>query len=131
MTTMAARDAGASMWERTELRPADVDLAQLYDGFSILPLVWLEALDLCGRGESGAFVEGGSRIALDGQLPLNTAGGQLSAGRLHGFGLLHEACVQLRGDGGDRQIPGRHEVAVVANGGGPIAGSMLLTRGTG
>jgi acetyl-CoA acetyltransferase len=131
MTTMAARDAGASMWERTELRPADVDMAQLYDGFSILPLVWLEALDLCGRGESGAFVEGGSRIALDGDLPLNTAGGQLSAGRLHGFGLLHEACVQLRGEGGERQIPGRHEVAVVANGGGPIAGSMLLTRGAG
>jgi acetyl-CoA acetyltransferase len=129
MTTMAARDAGASMWERTDLRPSDVDLAQLYDGFSILPLVWLEALGLCGRGESGAFVEGGSRIALDGELPLNTAGGQLSAGRLHGFGLLHEACVQLRGDGGERQIPGRHEVAVVANGGGPIAGSMLLTRG--
>ena len=131
MTTMAARDAGASMWERTDLRPSDVDTAQLYDGFSILPLVWLEALDLCGRGESGAFVEGGSRIALDGELPLNTAGGQLSAGRLHGFGLLHEACVQLRGEGGDRQIPGRHEVAVVANGGGPIAGSMLLTRGGG
>jgi acetyl-CoA acetyltransferase len=131
MTTMAARDAGASMWERTDLRPSDVDMAQLYDGFSILPLVWLEALDLCGRGESGAFIEGGARIALDGELPLNTAGGQLSAGRLHGFGLLHEACVQLRGEGGDRQIPGRHEVAVVANGGGPIAGSMLLTRGPG
>ena len=131
MTTMAARDAAASMWERTDLRPADVDTAQLYDGFSILTMVWLEALGFCGRGESGPFVEGGSRIALDGALPLNTAGGQLSAGRLHGFGLLHEACVQLRGEGGDRQMPGRHEVAVVANGGGPIAGSMLLTRGSG
>jgi acetyl-CoA acetyltransferase len=129
MTTMAARDAAASMWERTELQPSDVDLAQLYDGFSILAMVWLEALGFCGRGESGPFVEGGSRIALDGSLPLNTAGGQLSAGRLHGFGLLHEACLQLRGEGGDRQVPGKHEVAVVANGGGPIAGSMLLTRG--
>jgi acetyl-CoA acetyltransferase len=131
MTTMAARDASASMWERTDLVPSDVDIAQLYDGFSLLTLVWLEALGFCGRGESGAFVDGGSRIALDGQLPLNTAGGQLSAGRLHGFGLLHEACVQLRGDGGERQVPGRHEVAVVANGGGPIAGSLLLTRGSG
>lgn len=129
MTTMAARDAGASMWERTDLRPGDVDLAQLYDGFSILALVWLEALGFCGRGESGAFVEPGSSIALDGKLPLNTAGGQLSSGRLHGFGLLHEACVQLRGDGGERQVPGRHEVAAVANGGGPIAGAMLVTRG--
>jgi acetyl-CoA acetyltransferase len=131
MTSMAARDAAASMWERTELSPADVDIAQLYDGFSVLPLVWLEALGFCGRGESGPFVDGGSRIALDGELPLNTAGGQLSAGRLHGFGLLHEACVQLRGEGGERQVPGRHEVAAVANGGGPIAGTMLLTRGSG
>ncbi|MGO8873107.1 MAG: thiolase family protein [Acidimicrobiales bacterium] len=135
MTTMAARDAGASMWERTELRPADVDVAQLYDGFSILTLVWLEALGFCGRGESGAFVEDGTAIGRDGVLPLNTAGGQLSGGRLHGFGLIHEACVQLRGDGGDRQVHRSGdrlpEVAVVSNGGGPIAGSLLLTRGPG
>jgi acetyl-CoA acetyltransferase len=131
MTTMAARDAAASMWERTDLRPSDVDVAQLYDGFSMLTMVWLEALGFCDRGESGPFVEGGARIALDGELPLNTAGGQLSGGRLHGFGLLHEACVQLRGEGGDRQVPGRPEVAAVANGGGPIAGTILLTRGTG
>jgi acetyl-CoA acetyltransferase len=129
LTTMAARDAAASMWERTELQPSDVDVAQLYDGFSILAMVWLEALGFCGRGESGPFVEGGQRIARDGSLPLNTAGGQLSGGRLHGFGLLHEACVQLRGEGGDRQIARQPEVAAVANGGGPIAGSMLLTRG--
>jgi len=129
MTTMAARDAAASMWERTDLRPADVDVAELYDGFSILTMVWLEELGLCPRGESGSFVEGGARIALDGDLPLNTHGGQLSAGRLHGFGFLHEAVVQLRGDGGERQVPGDPQVAVVANGGGPIAGCMLLTRG--
>jgi acetyl-CoA acetyltransferase len=129
MTTMAARDAGASLWERTELRPQDVDVAELYDGFSILAMVWLEALGFCGRGESGPFVEGGRRIALDGELPLNTAGGQLSGGRLHGFGFLHEACLQLRGQAGARQVPGEPEVAAVANGGGPIAGAMLLTRG--
>jgi acetyl-CoA acetyltransferase len=134
MTSMAARDAAASMWERTELTPSDVEVAQLYDGFSMLTMVWLEAMGFCGPGESGPFVEGGSRIARDGALPLNTAGGQLSGGRLHGFGLLHEACVQLRGDGGERQVVragGRPpEVAAVANGGGPIAGAMLLTRGT-
>ena len=104
MTTMAARDAGASMWERTDLHPSDVDTAQLYDGFSILAITWLEALGFCGRGESGPFVEGGAAIARDGALPLNTAGGQLSGGRLHGFGLIHEACVQLRGEGGARQV---------------------------
>jgi acetyl-CoA acetyltransferase len=133
MTTMAARDAGASMWERTELTPPDVDTAQLYDGFSILAVTWLEALGFCGRGESGPFIEGGTNIARDGLLPLNTNGGQLSGGRLHGFGLIHEACVQLRGEGGERQVvrPGGRpaEVAAVANGGGPIAGTMLLTRG--
>jgi acetyl-CoA acetyltransferase len=135
MTTMAARDAAASMWERTELRPTDVDIAQLYDGFSILAMVWLEALGFCGRGESGAFVEGGAAIGRGGALPLNTAGGQLSGGRLHGFGLIHEACVQLRHEGGERQVvrPGGRlpEVAAVSNGGGPIAGSLLLTRSAG
>jgi len=129
MTTFSARDAAASMWERTELRPSDVDVAELYDGFSILTMVWLEELGLCGKGESGPFVEGGRRIALDGPMPLNTSGGQLSAGRLHGFGMLHEACVQLRGEGGARQVPSAPEVAAVAAGGGPIAGCMLLTRG--
>lgn len=134
-TTMAARDAAASMWERTELQPSDVDVAQLYDGFSILTMVWLEALGFCGRGESGAFVEDGVAIGPHGVLPLNTAGGQLSGGRLHGFGLIHEACVQLRGEGGERQVLRRGgslpEVAAVSNGGGPIAGTLLLTRGAG
>lgn len=132
MTTMAARDAGAHLWTRTDLTPADVDVAELYDGFSFLSMVWLEALGFCGRGESGPFVEGGKRIALDGELPLNTHGGQLSAGRLHGFGHLHEAVLQLRGEAGERQVVGRQpEVAVVANGGGPLAGAVLLTRDTG
>jgi acetyl-CoA acetyltransferase len=130
MTTFSARDAAAAMWARTDLRPSDVDVAELYDGFSILTMVWLEELGLCARGESGPFVEGGTRIALDGAVPLNTSGGQLSAGRLHGFGMLHEACLQLRGAGGERQVAGSPEVAAVAAGGGPIAGCMLLTRGT-
>ena len=128
LTTMGARDAAEHLWSRTDLGPADVDVAELYDGFSFLAMVWLEALGFCGRGESGPFVEGGRRIARDGELPLNTDGGQLSAGRLHGFGLLHEACVQLRGAGGERQA-GSPQVAVVANGGGPVAGCVLLTRG--
>jgi len=128
MTTMTARDAAAHLWSRTDLRPADVELAELYDGFSWLAMAWLEALGFCGHGESGPFIEGGKRIALEGEIPLNTNGGQLSAGRLHGYGYLHEAVVQLRGEGGDRQVPGEPEVAVVANGGGPVAGAMLLTR---
>jgi acetyl-CoA acetyltransferase len=125
---MAAVDAAAQMWGRTDLRPSDVDVAQLYDGFTFITLSWLEALGLCPEGESGPFVEGGTRIALDGELPLNTYGGQLSAGRMHGYWVLHEACVQLRGAGGERQVSPRPEVAVVSNGGGPIAGCLLVTR---
>ena len=128
MTTMSARDAAAHMWSRTDRGPADVDVAELYDGFSFLALAWLEALGFCGHGKVGPFIEGGKRIALDGDVPLNTHGGQLSAVRLHGYGFLHEAMVQLRDEGGDRQVPGSPEVAVVANGGGPVAGAMLLTR---
>lgn len=124
---MASADAAADLWSRTDLTPADVDTAQLYDGFTFLTMAWLEALGFCGEGESGPFVDGAQRIALDGELPLNTYGGQLSAGRMHGYWILHEACLQLRGDGGDRQVDDP-EVAVVAAGGGPFAGCMLLTR---
>ena len=73
-------------------------------------------------------IEGGDRIALEGEIPLNTHGGQLSAGRLHGFGFLHEACVQLWGEAGARQVAGDPEVAVAGAGGGPLAGCLLLTR---
>jgi acetyl-CoA acetyltransferase len=128
LTTMPARTSAEHMWSRTDLRPRDVDIAELYDGFSWLTMSWLEALGFCGPGESGPFIEGGTRIALDGQLPLNTHGGQLSAGRLHGYGHLHEAVLQLRGQAGERQVTGGPEVAVVSNGGGPISGCMLLTR---
>ena len=67
-------------------------------------------------------------IALDGEIPLNTNGGQLSGGRLHGYGFLHEACVQLWGEGGARQVPGDPRVAVAAAGGGPLGGCLLLVR---
>src|SRR4051794_1744254 len=132
LTTMALRDAAAQLWTRTSLTAADVDVAELYDGFSFITLCWLEALGFCGRGEGGAFVEGGTRIARDGLLPLNTHGGQLSAGRLHGYGFLHETCAQLWGEAGDRQVvrPGgrKPEVGVAAAGGGPLAGCLLLSH---
>jgi len=127
LTANATADAGNAMWARTDFKPSDVDTAQLYDGFSILTMMWLEGLGLCPRGESGAFVEGGRRIALDGELPLNTNGGQLSGGRTHGMGYVHEACTQLWGRGGDRQIRAPR-VAVCAAGGGPLAGSLLLVK---
>jgi acetyl-CoA acetyltransferase len=117
--------AANHMWSRTELRPRDVAVAELYDGFSILTLLWLEALGFCERGESGAFVDGGTRISLGGSLPINTNGGQLSAGRLHGLGFVHEACLQLRNQAGERQVPSAG-VAVVSVGALPYVGCMLL-----
>lgn len=122
---MAMHDAAKMMWSRTDLKPADVDTAHLYDGFSWLTMSWLEALGFCGEGESGAFIEGGGRIALDGELPLNTNGGQLSEGRMHGFGHLHEAVLQLRGTAPGRQVPNT-QVSVVGNGGGSLGGAVLL-----
>jgi acetyl-CoA acetyltransferase len=119
------RRAAAHMWSRTDLRPRDVAVAELYDGFSILTLLWLEALGFCEQGESGAFVDGGTRISLGGALPINTNGGQLSAGRLHGLGFVHEACLQLRGQAGARQV-GSAGVAVVSVGALPYVGCMLL-----
>jgi acetyl-CoA acetyltransferase len=124
---MAASEAAKEMWASTDLQPPDVDVAQLYDGFTFLTLAWLEALGFCGKGESGPFVEGGQRISPDGQLPLNTYGGQLSAGRLHGYWVLYEACQQLRGRAEHTALPRRPEVAVAAAGGGPIAGCVLLS----
>jgi acetyl-CoA acetyltransferase/uncharacterized OB-fold protein len=118
----------AHMWSRTDMRPSDVDVALLYDGFTINCLSWLEGLGFCGIGESKDFLDGGKNIARDGVLPLNTNGGQLSEGRTHGMGLLHEAITQLRGDGGARQVKDA-KVAVVSSGGLSTSGVLLLRGG--
>ncbi|MGB8365195.1 MAG: thiolase family protein [Rhizomicrobium sp.] len=123
---LQANRAGDVLWSRTDLKPKDVDCAQIYDGFSIHTLMWMEALHLVGRGEAARFVEGGTRIAVDGELPLNTSGGQLSAGRFHGYGHIHESCVQLWGRGGGRQVKDA-KTCIVANGGYGF-GAMLLRR---
>ena len=101
---------------------------QFYDGFAFQPITWLEGLGFCDVGEGGRFIEGGTRIARDGELPMNTGGGQLGWGRLHGFGFSYEGVVQLRGQGGARQIPGDPKVAVATSGGGPMAAALLLAK---
>ncbi|MFN3725954.1 MAG: thiolase family protein [Allosphingosinicella sp.] len=126
-TEMVTAEVGRMMWSRTDLKPADVDMAQLYDGFSILTLMWLEGLGFCPKGEGGRFIEGGHRIARTGELPINTNGGQLSGGRTHGLGYVHEACTQMWGRAGERQIA-RAGTAAIAAGGGPLGGSLLLVR---
>lgn len=115
----------AHLWTRTSLRPKDVDVAELYDGFSFNCLSWLEGLGFCGIGEAKDFLDGGHAIARDGVIPLNTHGGQLSHGRTHGMGLVHEAVVQLRGEAGDRQVADAR-VAVVSSGGLTPSGAILM-----
>ncbi len=124
----ACYQAGRQLWKNTDYKPEDVDTVQLYDGFSFIACQWLEGLGFCEVGEVGRFIEGGKRIAVDGELPLNTGGGQIAGGRLHGFGFAHEAAVQLRGKGGARQIPGDPKVAVATAGGGIYATALLLAR---
>jgi len=116
----------AHLWTRTDLRPADVDVGLLYDGFTFNCLSWLEGLGFCGIGEAKDFLDGGTNIALDGLLPLNPHGGQLSAGRTHGMGLVHEAVVQLRGDAGHRQV--RDAATAVVTSGGFNPGCAFLLR---
>jgi acetyl-CoA acetyltransferase len=127
MATMKAHDAAAQMWSRTTMTPDDVDFAEVYDGFSIFTPAWLEALGLCGEGESKDFIGDGARISLQGELPVNTSGGQLSEGRFIGWGLLYEACLQLRGQAGERQV-GKADVGVVGAGGGNVGQAILLRR---
>jgi acetyl-CoA acetyltransferase/uncharacterized OB-fold protein len=117
----------AHLWTRTSLGPSDVDLALVYDGFTFNAISWLEALGFCGLGEAQDWLDEGRRIALDGELPVNTHGGQLSEGRTHGFGFLYEAMKQLRHEADDRQVAGA-ATAVVTTGGGTPSGVLLLQR---
>jgi acetyl-CoA acetyltransferase/uncharacterized OB-fold protein len=117
----------AHLWSRTTLGPDDVDLALVYDGFTFNAVSWLEALGFCGLGEAAEWIDGGRRIALDGGLPVNPHGGQLSEGRTHGYGFLYEAVTQLRHDAGERQVQGVR-TAVVTSGGGTPSGVLLLRR---
>jgi acetyl-CoA acetyltransferase/uncharacterized OB-fold protein len=117
----------AHLWTRTSLRPADVDLALLYDGFTFNAVSWLEGLGFCGFGEAQDWLDQGRRIALDGELPVNPHGGQLSEGRTHGYGFLFEAVTQLRHEAGERQVRDA-QTAVVTSGGGTPSGVLLLQR---
>lgn len=116
----------AHLWSRTALRPSDIDVAELYDGFTFNCLSWIEALGFCEIGEAKDFLDGGKRIALDGEIPVNTHGGQLSHGRTHGMGLVQEAITQLRGAAGARQVHGA--ATAVVSSWGLTPGGVILFR---
>jgi acetyl-CoA acetyltransferase len=118
--------AAKRMWAQTDLRPADVDLAGLYDGFTFISMQWLEALGFCGEGESGPFVEAG-HTRLGATTPTNTDGGACNVGRRHGANFFIEVTRQLRGgQSGARQVSDA-EVGVVSNSVGSYAACALLT----
>ncbi|HEY3878167.1 MAG TPA: thiolase family protein [Trebonia sp.] len=94
----------------------ELDVAELYDPFSIVTLCLLEEYGFCEPGQAGKFVRGGG-IAPGGDLPVNTGGGQLSGFYLQGMTPLAEAVIQLRGDGGDRQVAGAGTALVTGIGG--------------
>jgi acetyl-CoA acetyltransferase len=113
------------LFGRAGLGPNDVQFAEIYDCFSSVVLMGLEGLGLCGRGESGAFIASGA-TALDGRLPVNTSGGLLCEGYLHGMNIVTEAVLQIQGRCEDRQAP-RHEVGVVTSGALGDGSGMILT----
>jgi len=113
------------LYARAGLSPKDIDFAEIYDCFSSVVLMGLEGLGLCERGTAGAFI-GAGHTALDGKLPVNTHGGLLAEGYLHGMNMVTEAALQIQGRGKARQVK-RHETCVVTSGALADGSAMILT----
>jgi len=117
-TESPAARSGALAFERAGVTPEDIDVCQIYDAFTPMVLLSLEALGFCKKGTGGPFVEDGS-LRVGGSLPTNTDGGGLSACHpgMRGIFLLVEAVRQLRGEAGDRQVPDARLACVNGTGG--------------
>jgi acetyl-CoA acetyltransferase len=130
LTVTAAADSGRRAYEMAGVGPEDVDVTMLYDAFTINPILFLEDLGFCEKGEGGAFVEGG-RIAPGGELPINTNGGGLSYTHSGMYGIfpIIEAVRQLRGECGERQVP-NVRLSLVNGMGGMLsaAGTLVLAN---
>ncbi|MEU5835355.1 acetyl-CoA acetyltransferase [Streptomyces diacarni] len=136
-TVSPAAASGRAAFAQAGVTPFDIDLAEIYDAFTYMTLVTLEDLGFCAKGEGGSFVENG-RLLRDGDLPVNTDGGGLSACHpgMRGLFLLVEAVRQLRGEAGDgRQVRRRDgalpELAVASGTGGWFCSSGTLVLGRG
>ena len=130
LTVTASSESGPRAYAMAGLGPKDVDVAEIYDAFSINTLLALEDLGFCPKGEGGRFVEGGT-IAPGGLLPVNTNGGGLSCVHpgMYGIFLLAEAATQLRGTAGDRQVKDA-EVALCNGNGGTLSSQVTALFGT-
>ncbi|MGM4963047.1 thiolase [Tardiphaga sp. 1201_B9_N1_1] len=130
LTVTPAVQSGAAAFAQAGLKPSDIDVAQLYDAFTINPILFLEDLGFCRKGEGGAFVSDG-RIAPGGVLPVNTNGGGLSFTHpgMYSIFLIIEAVRQLRGEAGARQV--KADTALVHGNGGVLSGqaTAILANG--
>ncbi|HEY7438830.1 MAG TPA: acetyl-CoA acetyltransferase [Acidimicrobiia bacterium] len=129
-TESPAVRSGQQAFDRSGVTPADVDICQIYDAFTSMVLLSLEALGFCGKGEGGPFVEDG-KLRVGGALPTNTDGGGLSCCHpgMRGMFLMVEAVKQLRGEAGQRQVPDP-KIACVNGTGGWFSSASTLILGT-
>jgi acetyl-CoA acetyltransferase len=124
ITTLPAAAVATTLYRRAGLGPADIDVAQLYDCFTITVLLQLEDYGFCAKGEGGGFAAAGE-IELGGQLPINTGGGHLSEGYIHGMNHIVEGVRQIRGCS-TSQVPGA-EVCLVTSTPLPPGSALILT----
>ncbi len=131
---IATNDSGRLAYERAGLTPKDIDMAMIYDSFTITVMMQLEALGFCKHGEGGGFVSGG-RLRYDREFPINTDGGGLSSNHpgMRGIFLLIESTRQLRGEGGPSQAKKPLTTAMVSGIGGNLgyrhaAASLIISN---
>jgi acetyl-CoA acetyltransferase len=118
--------AARRLWANSDVEPADVDVAQIYDAFSPLIPLSLEGYGFCKRGEGAAFTENGALEWPDGRLPTNTSGGSMSEAYVHGFNLVLEGVRQLRGTSTSQVKDAA--TCLVTSGEGVPTSSLLLRR---
>ena len=130
LTVTGAADSGKQAYAMAGMKPADMDMLSLYDAFTITPILFLEDLGFCPKGEGGRFVSGG-RIAPGGSLPVNTSGGGLSYCHPGMYGLLVmiEAVRQIRGECGQRQVKDC-DVALAHGNGGVLSSQCTVIFGS-
>lgn len=128
-THRAAIESGRNAFAMAGLTPAEIDVTEIYDSFTITVIMTLEALGYCGRGEGGAFVSG-QRTAPGGPFPMNTNGGGLSYCHpgMYGIFLLIEATRQLRGECGQRQVENAR-TALAHGTGGVLSSAATIILG--